>query len=128
MTQPDIFFSFQVLLKHKRSQTWKFLKIIKHYIIEVEIPILNLKVEAAAKLKRDKIKTKVCFHEPWNLSTRNKIRQHERESIYLFGWLKRRAKGRMNQESHAKKASFCHGSSRLPGSNQIYLKTFTNTQ
>jgi hypothetical protein len=89
---------------------------------------LNLKVEAAAKLKRDKIKTKVCFHEPWNLSTRNKIRQHERESIYLFGWLKRRANGRMNQESHAKKASFCHGSSRLPGSNQIYLKTFTNTQ
>ena len=76
---------------------------------------MNLKFEAAAKLKRDKIKTKLCFPEPWNLSTRNKIRQHERESIYLFGWVKRRANGRMNQEeSHAKKASFCHGSSLLP--------------
>ena len=72
---------------------------------------MNLKFEAAGnKSKRDKIKTKLCFHEPWNLSTRDEIRQHERESIYLFGWVKRRANGRMNQESHAKKTSFCHGS------------------
>ena len=74
--------------------------------------------------KSNQNKAKLRFHEPWNLSTRNKIRQHERESIYLFGWVKRRANGRMNQEeSHAKKASFCHGSSLLPGKGGFFSES-----